>query len=71
MSEYADKYNNLTGAKAKMEELIKKQFFARLKEQTYSPLSVQYKYRYLLLLGAFIAFFPTFIFLFYSVFDLK
>ena len=56
-----------------MEQIIKKDFFIRLKEATRPTLSFVYKYRYrfALLLGVIIVFFPSLMVLFYSVFSLK
>jgi hypothetical protein len=56
-----------------MAELLKNPLFIRLKEAT-RPIWAfvyQYRYRFILLLGLIIAFFPSLMFLIYSVFGLK
>ena len=55
-----------------LEKIFKKQY-GRLTEATRPTLLFLYKYRYqfALILGFIIAFFPSLIFLFYSVFGLK
>jgi|GEM_PF-3469676 len=54
-----------------MEKLAENNVFSRLKKSIQDPLLVIYRYRRILIILAIIAFFPTFIFLFYSIFNLK
>lgn len=54
-----------------MEKLVENNVFSRLKKSIHDPLSIAYRYRYILIILAIVAFFPTLIFLFYSIFNLK
>lgn len=54
-----------------MEKLIEINLFSRLKKSIHYSLSIAYRYRYILPILVIIAFFPSFIFLFYSIFNLK
>lgn len=54
-----------------MEKLVENSVFNRLKKSFQDPLLIGYRYRHILIILAIIAFFPTFIFLFYSIFNLK